>query len=164
MDITSSLTPNSQQVNADDLTHPVTVTIQDVIAGDAEHTASGDHDATGVLQGGGAVINGVAVHTSVTPTPTPSPATYGGGGITQYVETKFKPKKAIRKLIEEAYTEPTVSEAEQEQIILEVAQEIQAIALAEIDANLIQQLIQMYEARLLKQRNDELAAIILLLD
>jgi len=135
-----------------------------IVTGTGVRTAAPvTHTGSGALVGGGAIITGSGVNNSVAPTPTPS-VTQGGGGITQYVETKFKPKKAIRKLIEQAYTEPTVTVAEQAQVIIEVAKEIQAIPLAEIDVNLINQLIQMYEARLLKQRNDKLAAIILLLD
>jgi hypothetical protein len=142
----------------------------DLVGGGAVVTGTGTriaaavtHTGSGVLVGGGAIVTGSGINNSVTP-PTPVQPSHGGGGITQYVETKFKPKKSVRKLIEAAYTEPTVSKKEQQQVIIEVAQEIQAIPLAEIDVNLIIELIQMYEARLLKQRNDELAAIILLLD
>ncbi len=100
------------------------------------------------------------------PTPPSSDVYGGGGGNVEYVDfkTRYKPKKAIRNLIESAYKVTKVTPKQKEQIIVKVAQEIQLTPTKEIDIKLVIDLINLYELKLIKQRNDELAAIILLLD
>jgi hypothetical protein len=99
----------------------------------------------------------------------PTPVVGGGAsGYDPRYERKIKPKKAIRKLIEQAYKQveplPLIvkENALKEAVIVEAIHEVQL--LEEINLDLIAQIIQQIELRLIKQRNDELAAIILLLD
>jgi hypothetical protein len=152
--------------------HPSTGVLQGdgaLIIGDAERTGSAStHDATGELIGAGAVIVGSATRTGDTPIP-PTPDVGGGAsGYDPRYERKIKPKKAIRKLIEQAYeqVEPlpliTQENALKEAVIVEAIQEVQQ--LDELNLDYIAQIIQQIEQRMIKQRNDELAAIILLLD
>jgi len=144
-----------------------------VINGSADRTGSPTiHDATGELIGGGSVINGSATLTPVIP-PTPVNPNLGGGGSgydPQQQNKTIKPNKAIRKLLEQAYNvvEPQGStkqeKAIKQAVIAEAIVEIQAQAIPELDLAYMVALIQQIEQRMLKQRNDELAAIILLLD
>jgi hypothetical protein len=151
--------------------HPATGTLQAggaVVVGEAERTGSAStHEATGVLISAGAVINGSATLTAVIP-PTPVNPNLGGGGSGYDSTRKIKPKNAVRKLIEQAYKQveplPLIAQenALKEAVIVEAIQEVQL--LEELNLELIAQIIQQIELRLIKQRNDELAAIILLLE
>jgi transcriptional regulator CtsR len=100
--------------------------------------------------------------------PTPVNPNLGGGGSGYDSQRKIKPKNAVRKLIEQAYKQvehlPLITQenALKEAVIVEAIQEVQL--LEELNLELIAQIIQQIELRLIKQRNDELAAIILLLE
>jgi len=102
-----------------------------------------------------------------TPSPTPVNPNLGGGGSGYDPQQQIKANKSIRRLLEKAYNkiEPEEVQVElKEAVIAEAIQEIQEQVIEDLSAVYMVELIQQIEQRMLKQRNDELAAIILLLD
>lgn len=139
------------------------------IVGESVHTTTGEFISSGDLVGQGSQIVGVAEHISNQPA-----VVIRGGDDYPREDRNIKPKKEIRELIEKAYNAtksqidviPSTKEKKQlkREIVAQVNLQVQNTPEQVINYDLVLSLVESYERQAVKRYQDELGAIILLLE